>query len=299
MLGLPAEFTPSFLARLDHLKIRTRREYAGMGKGVHLSPRRGASLEFADFRPYTVGDDFRYIDWGLYGRTDKLYIKQFKEEEDLLTYVFLDASGSMAFPQSDHKFESAVAMTLALAYVALSSGDRVMVRVLAGKGETIRPSFVLGTHRIIDLARQLDAVKPAGDLDLASALAQELVVIKRAGKIFVVSDYLMMLNNVTRGLGLFTAANMDVTAVQILGAREIDGTGLEGNLELVDAESGERVRASMNPRAQARYRETIKRLGREVRAFCLKRGMRYTLYTGDQSFDEAFVRAAVELGLAH
>jgi uncharacterized protein (DUF58 family) len=200
MLGLPVEFTPAFLARLDQLKIRTRREYAGMGKGIHMSPRRGASLEFADFRPYSMGDDFRYIDWGLYGRTDKLYIKQFKEEEDLLTYVFLDASASMAFPQGDHKFEAAVAMTLALAYVALSSGDRVMVRVLAGTGQIIRPSLFLGTHRIIDLARQLDSVTPSGDLDLAAALARELVAIKRAGKIFVVSDYLMMLNNVTRGL---------------------------------------------------------------------------------------------------
>ena len=80
MLGLPAEFTPDFLARLEQLRIKTRREYAGMGKGAHLSPKRGSSLEFSDFRHYTMGDDFRYIDWGLYGRTDKLYIKLFKEE---------------------------------------------------------------------------------------------------------------------------------------------------------------------------------------------------------------------------
>ena len=75
MLGLPEEFTPEFIARLEHLRIKTRREYAGQGKGSHLSPRRGSSLEFSDFRHYALGDDFRYIDWGLYGRTDKLYIK--------------------------------------------------------------------------------------------------------------------------------------------------------------------------------------------------------------------------------
>ncbi len=112
MLGLPAEFTPDFLARLEQLRIKTRREYAGMGKGTHLSPRRGSSLEFSDYRHYSPGDDFRYIDWGLYGRTDKLYIKLFKEEEDLLTYIFLDASASMAYPAGDRKFESAVAMAL-------------------------------------------------------------------------------------------------------------------------------------------------------------------------------------------
>src|SRR5512135_1500669 len=136
MLGLPEEFTPDFLARLEHLRIKTRREFEGLGKGSHLSPRRGSSLEFSDFRHYALGDDFRYIDWGLYGRTDKLYIKLFKEEEDLLTYIFLDASASMGFPGADKKFEKAILTTLALAYVALASGDRVMIRVLGGSGKT-------------------------------------------------------------------------------------------------------------------------------------------------------------------
>jgi len=99
MLGLPEEFTPNFLARLEQLRIKTRREFAGLGKGSHLSPRRGSSLEFSDFRHYALGDDFRFIDWGLYGRTDKLYIKLYKEEEDLLTYIFLDASARWACPR--------------------------------------------------------------------------------------------------------------------------------------------------------------------------------------------------------
>src|SRR5437660_12522416 len=132
MFGLPDEFTPGFLARLEKLRIRTRQRYAGLGRGMHLSPKRGSSLEFNDYRHYSPGDDFRYIDWGLYGRTDKLYIKLFKEEEDLLTYIFLDASASMAHPARDAKFEAAVSMALALSYVTLAVGDRVMIRVLAG-----------------------------------------------------------------------------------------------------------------------------------------------------------------------
>src|ERR1700752_4673798 len=142
MLGLPEEFTPDFLARLEHLRIKTRREFAGLGKGTHLSPRRGSSLEFSDFRHYSDGDDFRYIDWGLYGRTDKLYIKLFKEEEDLLTYIFLDASASMGLPVNDGKFEAARATALAVAYVALAAGDRVMIRVLGGSGTPAASAFV-------------------------------------------------------------------------------------------------------------------------------------------------------------
>src|SRR6266404_6363566 len=275
MFGLPDEFTPGFLARLEKLRIRTRQRYAGLGRGMHLSPKRGSSLEFNDYRHYSPGDDFRYIDWGLYGRSDKLYIKLFQEEEDLLTYIFVDASASMGYPAGDHKFESAMVTALALAYVALSSGDRVMLRVLGGTGVKVDPSFVTGRHRIVELA------------------------LRRAGKVFIVSDFLMLLNSVTRGLGMFTAASMDLTAVQILGGRELNGHGLDGDVEVVDSESGERLRVSIGERERSQYRDTMERLTREIKSFCVKRGLHYELYTTDHDFQQFFVRAVRDLGLAH
>jgi uncharacterized protein (DUF58 family) len=297
MLGLPEEFTPDFIAQLEHLRIKTRREYAGLGKGSHLSPRRGSSLEFSDFRHYELGDDFRYIDWGLYGRTDKLYIKLFKEEEDLLTYIFLDASASMGFPADDRKFEAARGIALAVAYVALAAGDRVMIRVLGGAGTPPKAAFFHGRHRIVEIARQLGALMPAGEVDLAPALAREMVSIRRAGKVFVVSDFLAMVNSVEQALGIFTAANMDVSAVQILGGSELDGQGLHGDVEVVDAESGERLRVSLGPRERERYRQTLQRLSREIRNFCFRRGLRYALYTTDRNFHDFFLHAATGLGL--
>jgi len=299
MFGLPEEFTPEFIARLEHLRIKTRREYAGLGKGSHLSPRRGSSLEFSDFRHYALGDDFRYIDWGLYGRTDKLYIKLFKEEEDLLTYIFLDASASMGLPASDGKFQAARAFALAVAYVALAAGDRVMIRVLGGAGTALKPAFVYGRHRLVDIARQLSALTPAGEVDLAPALALEIASIRRAGKVFLVSDFLAMVNSVERALGIFTAANMDVSAVQILGGTELDGQGLHGDVEVVDAESGERLRVSLGPRESERYRQTLQRLSREIRNFCFRSGLRYALHTTDHNFHDFFLSAATGLGLVH
>jgi len=299
MLGLPEEFTPEFIGRLEQLRIKTRREYAGLGKGTHLSPRRGSSLEFNDFRHYAMGDDFRYIDWGLYGRSDKLYIKLFKEEEDLLTYVFLDASASMSYPERDRKFKMAVATALSVAYVALASGDRVMIRVLGGRGTAPPPAFVNGRHRIVELARNLNAIRPDGEVDLAPSLAREMLSLKRAGKVFLISDFLMLINSVERGLGLFTAANMDVSAVQILGATELDGQGLDGDVEVIDAETGERIRISVGPRERERYRQTLLRLSRELRVFCFRHGLKYTLYTTDQDFHGFFLHAASDLGLAH
>jgi uncharacterized protein (DUF58 family) len=299
MLGLPEEFTPEFLARLEQLRIKTRRNYAGLGKGSHLSPRRGSSLEFSDFRHYALGDDFRYIDWGLFGRTDKLYIKLFKEEEDLLTYIFLDASASMGFPTHDRKFEAARATALAVAYTALAAGDRVMIRVLGGAGRPPSGMFVYGRHRIVEMARQLGALAPAGEIDLAPVLAREMVSIRRAGKVFLISDFLAMINSVERALGMFTAANMDVSAVQILGESELDGQGLQGDVEVIDAESGERLRVSLGPRERTRYRHTLQRLSREIRNFCHRRGLRYALHTTDQKFHDFFLSAATGLGLVH
>ena len=299
MLGLPPEFTSDFLARLEQLRIKTRREYAGAGRGAHLSPKRGSSLEFSDFRHYAPGDDFRYIDWSLYGRSDKLYIKLFKEEEDLLTYILIDASASMSFPPDDHKFAAAVAIALALAYVALASGDRVMVRVLAGSSNQIRPAFVYGRHRIVELARQLTGVKPGGQLEFATTLARELAALKHAGKVFVISDFQMMFNSIEQGMGLFLAANMDATAIQVLGAGELAAEGLEGDMEVIDSESGERLRVSMSKRSRDQYKATLVRLSREIRAMCLKRGLHYTLYTTDRRFHDFFLNAVTELGLVH
>jgi hypothetical protein len=108
-----------------------------------------------------------------------------------------------------------------------------------------------------------------------------------------------MINSVERALGIFTAANMDVSAVQILGATELDGQGLQGDVEVVDAESGERLRVSLGPRERERYRQTLIRFSREIHNFCLRSGLRYALYTTDNDFHQFFLHAATNLGLVH
>ena len=101
---LPEPFTPQFLTQLETLRLRTRKEVLGSQTGNYSSPRRGTSLEFADYRRYAPGDDLRYLDWGIYARTDRLYVKLFREEVDLFAYVFIDASASMGFPSLQVKY---------------------------------------------------------------------------------------------------------------------------------------------------------------------------------------------------
>ena len=118
---LPSPFTPHFLSQLESLRLRTRKEFLGSHTGSYSSPRRGTSLEFADYRRYSPGDDLRYLDWGIYARTDRLYVKVFREEVDLFAYVFIDASASMDYPSRALKYLPATHVGLALSYVILAN----------------------------------------------------------------------------------------------------------------------------------------------------------------------------------
>ena len=127
---LPAPFTSDFLNRLETLRLRTRKEVLGNRPGAYSSPRRGTSLEFADYRKYSPGDDLRYLDWGIFARSDRLYVRLFHEEVDLFAYIFIDGSGSMAFPSAKEKFSPARNLALALSYVVLANHDRVRLHCL-------------------------------------------------------------------------------------------------------------------------------------------------------------------------
>jgi uncharacterized protein (DUF58 family) len=127
-------FTADFLNQLETLRLRTRKEFLGSHPGSYSSPRRGTSLEFSDYRRYAPGDDLRYLDWGIYARTDRLYIKVFREEVDLFAYVFIDASASMTFPSREAKFLPATHVALALAYVILANHDHVKLHLLQHGG---------------------------------------------------------------------------------------------------------------------------------------------------------------------
>jgi hypothetical protein len=115
----------------------------------------------------------------------------------------------------------------------------------------------------------------------------------------VISDFQMMFNSIAQAMGLFVASNMDATAVQVLGGGELAAGELDGDVEVIDSETGERLRVSMSRRSRDQYRATLMRLSREIRAMCLQRGLRYTLYTTERNFQDFLVRAVTELGLVH
>jgi len=277
------------------LRLRARRRFLGRRKGTHLSPRRGTSLEFADFRSYAVGDDPRTVDWGLYARTDRLYVKVFHEEEDLFGYLFVDASASMGCPEADQKFAAATRLALALCYVILSADDSVRLHRLAADRGSETP-FYYGRRRMLEAREFLESQQPSGPLDLRTSLSHGLRSLRRPGKGILISDLLIPPEEFQTGLNLLLAANLDVLVIQTLGPEELspEPFGVE---RLVDAETNAEADCRFDARARGIYLENLDRHRRDLRSICHRAGVQYAFYDTSTDLEDFVLTELPALGL--
>lgn len=294
---LPPLFTSDYLSRLETLRIQTRRRFLGSRPGGHVSLRRGAGLEFAEYRRYAPGDDLRYIDWNLYGRTDRLYVKQFQEEEDLYTSLFLDGSASMAYPAQDGKSAAARDITLSLAHVVLASNDAVKLSLLGVDTTPATTPFLRGRQRVGTVAEFLDRYSPAGRASVVESLARQLQQSHHPGKAVWVSDFLFPLADVRTGLSLLRGAGFDLALIQILGHEEIDPPLFPGGARLTDSESGEESLVYFDTQAKQAYMQRLDRHNRELQSSCHQAGVHYARFVTHQDLPHFVLRELPELGL--
>jgi uncharacterized protein (DUF58 family) len=294
---LPEPFTPAFLGQLEALKLRTRREFLGSHPGSYSSPRRGTSLEFADYRRYSPGDDLRYLDWGIYARSDRLYVKLFREEVDLFTYIFIDASASMSVPALAEKFLPASHIAVALAYTVLANHDHVKLHLLQGSGGGAASPFYRGRRRIAECYEFAASATADGSLELASALGEHLRKIRRPGKAILISDFLMSAADYQRGLNLLRAVNFDIAAIQVLSRQEVEPDFPSGELALVDSETRHEVRYPWDANARQRYQARLAQHNRGLRSFCHQSAIHYSLYVTDRNLADFVFSTLSAVGL--
>lgn len=288
-------FDAEFLAKLEALRIRARRRFLGSRKGAHISPRRGTSLEFADYRSYTPGDDPRSVDWGLLARSGRLYVKLYQEEEDLFVYLLVDASASMAAPPGDEKYAAACRLALALCYASLSSEEKVRLHRLGGSEPRATP-FYRGRRRFLDAADFLLGRPAEGRESLRVAVASELQAVRRPGKAILLSDLLAPPAELRATLDVLRAANLDLLVIQVLGHSEIDPPS-GGPERLVDAESGSVQDCRLDERGRARYLENLARHRREVEMLCADAGAQYAFFDAAEPVEEFVLTRLPALGL--
>src|SRR6516165_10287012 len=228
----PPLLDPKFLARLEQLELVSRKIFLGRMKGERRSKRKGQSVEFADYRNYVVGDDLRFLDWNLYARLDRLFLRLFMEEEDLHFYVLLDNSLSMDFG-SPTKLRVAQQLAAALRVVGLVNQDRVVIEAFNDRLTQSMPPL-RGRRSLWRMLDFLDKVEPAGPSDLKRAL--KAFSLKAAGKgvVVLLSDF-MDKGGYEEALRYLVARQMDLYVIQILSHEEIEPE-ITGDLRLVDVE---------------------------------------------------------------
>ena len=269
---------PDFLRRLEALELVSKKILAGRMKGDRLSKRKGRGSEFADFRPYTVGDDLRFLDWNLYGRMDKLFLRLFQEEEDLHVHLLLDTSRSMDYG-TPSKLRYAKQVAAALGFVGLVNLDRVAVETVGGTPTGRSPVF-RGRPSLWRLVRFLDGLAPAdGPADLNAGLRAFSHRATGRGVAVVLSDFLDK-GGYEDGLRYLAARNLDVYAIQVLAAEEIDPP-YAGDLKLLDVEDGDEAEVTVSAPLLGRYRDTLAAFRAGLNTFCARRGMSY-LFTSNQ-----------------
>ena len=294
---LPEPFTPRFLAQLETLRLRTRKEFLGGHTGSYSSPRRGTSLEFADYRRYSPGDDLRYLDWGIYARSDRLYVKLFREEVDLFAYIFIDASASMGFPSRAEKFSPAGHIALALAYVVLANHDHVKLHFLQQPAPGAASPFYRGRRRMTDCVAFAAAAQPGGRLELAPALGDHLQRLRRPGKAILISDFLMPASSYQPGLNLLRGFNLDIAAIQVLSRPEVNPPFPNGNLALIDSESQAESQYRWDGAARINYQTRLAQHNSEIRSFCHQSGIHYSLYVTDRDLSDFVFATLPAIGL--
>src|SRR5438477_1576992 len=178
---------PGFMARLDQLDVMSRKMLAGKMKGERRSKRRGQSVEFADYRNYTVGDDLRFIDWNIYARLDKLFLKLFLEEEDLALYVLLDVSKSCDYGEP-HKALYMKKVAAALGYIGLVNYNRVNL-IAMGDGIVAETGALRGRKRVAQMLDFVTKLKPTGASHFTEACRRFALAHRQKGVLVVLSDF--------------------------------------------------------------------------------------------------------------
>lgn len=206
---------PADLARIKDLQLLARAVVEGVTMGLHRSPHAGASVEFAQYRPYTQGDDPRHVDWRLYGRTDRLHIKQFQEETNLRCTIVLDASASMDYASAGlTKFRYGQMLAACLAYLLSLQRDAVGLVAYHRTLQRYLPPRV-GVRHLRRILAELEGLKPEGATDTAGTLAYLGNVIRPRGMVILISDLLHPIDETLDHLRSLRARRQDVVVLQI------------------------------------------------------------------------------------
>ena len=274
--------TPEFMNKLQAVALRTHKIFTGRMRGERRSRRRGISVEFADYRDYAEGDDLRHVDWNIFGRLDRLFLKLFMEEEDLHLYLVVDTSHSMGFGRPP-KLDYAVRLAAALGYMGLRGGERVHLCTFSDRlGASTRP--LRGRRSMWEMFEFLGKLQPEGRTSLNRTSKELMLRYRRKGVLVFISD-LLDPEGFEPALKSIVGAKMDTCVIHLLAHEEVE-PDLRGDYRLVDIETEQLVDVTASRPLLKQYRNTVALFLKDVRDFCSAKGAGYEFLTTATSVED-------------
>jgi uncharacterized protein (DUF58 family) len=282
-----SRFDDGFLKKLEYLYIVSKKVFAGRLRAERRTRKVGSGIEFADHRNYSLGDDFRYIDWNIYGRMDRLLLRLFEEEEDLSIYILVDCSKSMDVGRPLSKMDYALRVAAALCYVGLSNLDRVSIVPFSDDlHERLPPER--GKGRIFKVFDFLSQIEPGGVTRLAPSVTKFVHQTKRRGMVVLISDFYDPAGY-EEGINVLRYNKFEPYVIQTIDPKEANPP-LHGDLTLIDCETGEPREVTISARLLAEYRQEHERYCKELEDYCSTRAVPCFRTSTAVPFDELVLR---------
>lgn len=277
---------PEVVAQLENMELRARLVVEGFITGLHKSPFHGFSVEFAEHRQYRPGDEIKYIDWKVYSRTDRYYVKQFEEETNLRAVVAVDGSASMGYASDGNitKYAYATYLASALCYLMLKQKDAAGIALYDSEVRTYLPPRAKLSY-VRELISALDGATPSGATGTSAALDVLAERIARRSFVVIISDFFDDIESVISAMKHFRHQRHDVLAIQVLDPREMDfDFGWAANF--VDMESGEEM-VTQPFHIQTSYKESLQRFNDRLRSECYNMNVDFLRVSTATPFDKA------------
>ena len=273
--------SPQLLAQLERLELVSRKVFRGRMKGERKSKRKGQSVEFADFRQYVPGDDLRFIDWNLFARMERLYLKLFLEEEDLHFYALIDTSTSMDFGEPT-KLQFAKQLAASLGFIGLCRADRVKIESLGTSSRQPGPTL-RGRASLWRMQEYLQGIEAGENVSLAQGVKN--FCLRNTGKgILVLITDLMDKEGYEKALRFLVTQQMDVYVLHVLCPEELNPE-VKGDLKLIDCEDDDVAEVTISRPLLDRYKRTLAAFLDGARDFCNRRGMNYLMVSTETTVE--------------
>lgn len=279
---------PSIVSKLNSLELKTRSIVEGFIVGLHKSPYHGFSAEFSEHRAYMQGDSIKNIDWKVFGKSDKYYIKQYEEETNLISHIILDSSSSMGFSKDGNvtKLEYGKMLAASLAYLMLKQQDAVGLATFSQKPEQYIAPKTFKTH-VNNVLQILEKTSAKGKTNVSVCLNHLAEKIKKRGIIILISDFFDDSDKIIKSLKMFRYKKNEVIVFQILDPAE-KNFSFSDEVKFVDMETAEKIRTQPF-QIQQSYKKIFSEYLQKIEAACLANKIEYNLITTDLYFDKALI----------